>query len=123
MLSLLLSKTGLTIIGVLSALTILGFIGYKIEAHGYNRAVVIEEAKYTKILNDINEKTLIETNRQDEVAEKLNKLQNQQIADLLAKSKEDDEIQKENEIEAAKDPNADAPAIGTNSVLRLNRIK
>jgi cell shape-determining protein MreC len=111
------------VLGSLIGILLLGFISYKIYSFGYTTASNQVRAQYEKVIADINAKTAIEMARQNEVAEQLNKLQNEQITDLRVKNEELDRIEKENEIEAAKDPNANALGIGADSVLRINRIR
>lgn len=111
------------VIGSIVGIIVLGFIGYKIYDFGATTATAKVTAQYEKVIADINAKTALELQRQNEVIEKLNKLQNSQIADLRAKEEELNRIEKENEENAAKDPNANRLGIGADSVVRINRIR
>lgn len=106
---------GVAVVGLLA----LGYSEYKAYSLGEDHVTV----KYEKTISEINAKSLLELQRQNEIADKITNMQKQTIAQLQSKNQELETIQKENEIEAAKDPHTNDTALGASSVLRIGRIK
>lgn len=106
------------IIGVLVILAF-SFIGYKIYNFGYSSA----ETKYVKQISEINSKSADLLKKQKDEHDKFVELQDKLLNNLKSKNTELENIVRENEQEAAKEPDGDEPGISKSRVLRLNRIR
>jgi len=123
MLAFLLSKEGLKIIGTIAVVLLFGFIEYEVYHTGFKHGVLTETVKYDKLIQEINDKTNTEIERQDHAASVLGTFQEGLIADLKSKNEELDKIIKENKSEAANDKDRDSDGLGASSVMRINRVR
>lgn len=110
---------GLALIAVIA----IGVGEYKLWHNGYDLAKAEDKVQYEKLINDYNEKAIalqnLEVQRHNAVVE----LQNKKIEELVAKKSELEKKVKENNDAASKEPNANEPALGKSSSVRLNSIR
>ena len=97
----------------------LGFSHYK----AYNYGVMTTEVKYIKQIAEINRTSAELLKKEIENHNAFVEEQDKKIIDLEEKNARLEQTEKENASEAAKDPDAERPALGKSSVMRLNRIR
>lgn len=97
----------------------LGFSHYKI----YNYGVTVTEAKYIKVIAEINSKSADLLREQKDEHDRFVEQQDRLLNNLKTKNSELEQIVRENEEQASKEPDRDSPGIGKSRVMRLNRIR
>lgn len=110
------TKVGQYVIVGLTTAATLGAVTYYVYHKGYVSGETQTEAKYKKIYD-------AELARQLEVQDKVINTQKQIIVELQKSEDDLNQKLKENESEAANDPDHNKPALNSNAVLRLNRIR
>jgi len=110
------TKVGQYIAIGLGVAVLSGSATYYVYHKGYVSGETKTEAKYKKIYDD-------ELARQLEVQDKVINTQKVIIAQLSQSEDDLNKKLKENESEAAKDPDHNKPALNSDAVMRLNRIR
>jgi dihydroorotate dehydrogenase len=105
----------LVVIGIL----FVGYVEYKIYNAGYSAS----ETKRIKEISEINSKSAELLKQQKDEHDRFVEKQDKLLNNLRANNEKLNEIVRENEEQASKEPDAKQPAIGKSSVMRLNRIR
>lgn len=106
------------IVGI-ALLLVLGFATYKVYSFGYDRA----EIKYIKQISEINSLSADLLKKQKDEHDEFVERQDRLVNGLRSKNTELENTVRENEKEAAKEPDGNEPGIGKSRVLRLNRVR
>lgn len=123
MLAFLLSKTGIYVIVGIVLIAGLGYTIYQIDQNGYNRGVLTEQVKYDKLIQQVNQKTADEVERQAKANDAALSAQNKIISELQTQNDDLAIKQKEIESEAHTDPNRNNLSLKSTSVVRINRVR
>jgi hypothetical protein len=107
------------ILGVLAILGVLSFAGYKV----YDYGVTVTTLKYEKIISDVNTASAALLEKQKAEHDRFVEAQDKIVNNIKSENNRLIAIQKENESEANKDPNAQRPAVSKSSVMRLNKFR
>jgi hypothetical protein len=123
MMAFLLSAAGRRLVAVVAAvLLLLGAYAY-VDHKGYQRAAVTYQARIDQLVSDYKAAEIAETERQD-AANSAAKAREAIAIEAMrdANSKLETRI-KELADEAAKDPDAGKPVLGSSSVRRINEVR
>lgn len=107
----------------LAAVVLLAFIAGRIFTAGYDSAAGFYKAEIAAIHADYADKAKDEADRQAAANAAAKARERQLIAELDAAEQETTTLQEKLRDEAAKDPRADEPVLGPDSLQRLNQIR
>ncbi|MBY5865978.1 hypothetical protein [Rhizobium leguminosarum] len=114
------------IVGVLAALALLAAVGGTvayIDHRGYQRAAVAYQARIDKLVGDYKSAEIAEVERQVAANNAAKAREASRIAEMQAANSKLETRIKELADEAAADPDAGKPVLGTSSVRRINEVR
>jgi hypothetical protein len=107
----------------LVAVVLLAFVAGRIFNAGYDSAAGFYKAEIATIHAEYAAKAKDEADRQAAINAAAKARERQLIAELDAAEEETTTLQEKLRDEASKDPRADEPVLGTDSLQRLNQIR
>ncbi|ASR06689.1 hypothetical protein CHY08_05920 [Rhizobium leguminosarum bv. viciae] len=114
------------IVGVIAALALLAAVGGAVayvDHRGYQRAAVVYQARIDKLVGDYKTAEIAETERQAAANAAAKAREASRIAEMQAANSKLETRIKELADEAAADPDAGKPVLGSSSVRRINEVR
>ncbi|WP_260694590.1 hypothetical protein [Rhizobium leguminosarum] len=114
------------IVGVIAALALLAAVGGAvayIDHRGYQRAAVAYQARIDKIVGDYKTAEIAEVERQIAANNAAKAREASRIAEMQAANSKLETRIRELADEAAADPDAGKPVLGSSSVRRINEVR